>query len=260
MNNNIIWLTCTHGRVKCLQRNIRCFLDQTYEGNSIMYICNSGDPFTIIPDYMEVNIPNKKIVIDNCQSKNFQSVGDKYNYALEQIVKKFPTYTVLCSSDDDDIFMPNHLEEGDKGINKAYIEGKLAYKPQYSYFRYRDGDEVKITRNENTYEPSIFVDIDYLKLMGFDSVSIKYHQKWLDPLIIRDQILVHPLGVSTLVYNWGDNWDTYKMSGSGVDNQNNFNAHQRRSLDMGNGLVMPNPSNKNYYMEVYNYINNPNRI
>lgn len=255
---NICWLTCTHGRYTCLQRNIRCFLDQTYEGYALMFICNTGDFLKLdssLTDQLDNIQSNRKIIIHNCGKDQFKSVGEKYNYCINELRFVHPGIDVACSSDDDDIFLPDHLGEGAKGILQSSSQEKLAYKPQLSYFRYRDGDFTKIAKNENTYETSIFVDFKYLCDLKFANVSIKYHQQWLDPLIRDNKILVSSQGKSTLVYNWGDNWDTYKMSGSGVDNQNNFEAHKRRSLDMGNGILKASEDNTKYYKEIENFEN-----
>lgn len=250
--NEICWLTCTYGRVRCLERNVRCFLDQDYEGMSYMVICNSGED--LILDFFLLNslveIKNKKIFIVNCKDNQFKSVGEKYNYALRVILKKYPMVDVITSADDDDIFLPNHLTEGNKGINRAESLKMEAYKPKYSYFRHKEGGMVKVIKNENTYEPSIFVKASWVREKGFENVSIKYHQRWLNPLVESGKILVDPNGESTLIYNWADDWDIYKMSGSAYDNQNNFDAHKRQSVDMGDGFLRAGLDNSKYYKEV----------
>lgn len=72
----ILWLTCTHGRYRCLQRNLRCYLDQVTNESSVMFICNSGAPLKLPNDMI---LPaGKEIYIDNCSLMNFQSVGEKY--------------------------------------------------------------------------------------------------------------------------------------------------------------------------------------
>lgn len=256
--NKIAALCCTHGRFTCLKRVIRCFMDQTYTGPSLLFICNSGKELKFsdeLRNYIST-FSDKRIYIFNIKESDYNSVGEKYNIALQALFERFPMVDVVTSFDDDDIFLPNHLSEGNKGIEKAYSKGKLAYKPKLSYFRYRENGLHKIAQNENTYETSIFVDAKYLKERGFAPVSIRYHQQWLDLLTIENKILVDTLGESTLVYNWGDTWDTYKMSGSGIDNQNNFDAHKRRSLDMGNGILIPSSDNSSYYKEISEFESN----
>lgn len=247
----ILWLTCTHGRYKCLQRNLKCYLDQDYLGSSVMFICNSGSPLKL-DEHIELPM-YKNIHVDNCGLLNFQSVGEKYNHAIKMAMKLYPDITVVTSADDDDIFLPGHLSAGVSGMYDAALQNKFAYKPQRSYFRHRnETGDLQIALVENTLEPSIFVRESWLAQYGYQQVSIKYHQQWLDPLIDQGKILVDPKGKPTLVYNWGDNggvdsWNIYKMSGAGADTQRNFNAHKASSLDMGSGILVPNEDNAQYY-------------
>jgi len=248
----LLWLTCTHGRFKCLQRNLRCYMDQTTTEESVMFICNSGSPLKLPSDLLLPD--NKRVYVDNCSLMNFQSVGEKYQHALELAMRMYPDINIICSCDDDDIFLPDHLLEGSAGYGIARTQGALAYKPQKSYYRYRDANKkVVVTLAENTLEPSIFVAAAWVLDKGYAPVSVRYHQQWLDPLLYANKLFIDPNGISTLIYNWGDNgspdedYSIYKMSGSGQDNHNNFIAHARTSKDMGNGLLVPLEDNTQYY-------------
>jgi len=290
-NKVVAALCCTHGRYTCLQRSIRMFLDQDYEGNSLMFIANSGTPLfgweggyvifdvskqeskeseeclfltEIERQYQDGHLvskskpkeyPNKRIVIWNMPENCYSSVGEKYNLALNYMLTQMSNnwrdkIDIVTSWDDDDIFLPNHLSSGVLGMETARAKDCLAYKPRKSYYRYRDGEEVKVSLVENTLEPSIFVDVNYLKDTGYANVSIKYHQQWLDPLIAQNKIFVDNSGTPTLVYNWGDNLPIYKMSGRGIDNQMNFELHKKNQLDFGTSVIKPIPSAQVYYDEV----------
>ena len=258
----VLALCCTHGRVKALERSVRCFLDQDYDGPAVMFICNSGLPLSF-PDYSKyLKVDNKFIQILNIDKDSYSSVGEKYSIALERAMGQFPDIEVVTSWDDDDIFLPTHLSKGVEGYYDGYtlpsLYGgpKLAYKPELSYYRYRDSnDNMKIIRNENTYEPSIFVNSSWLVEKGYAPVSRKYHKQWLDPLVSEHKIYVNPYGESTLVYNWGDP-GIYKMSGSATDNRNNLDAYLRKSLDMGTGILRPAKDNSMYYKEIDWYKSN----
>ena len=243
----LLWLTCTHGRFKCLQRNLRCFLDQDTKEESVMFICNSGKPLKLADIELR---SNQRVYIDNCALMNFQSVGEKYNHAIKLAMKLYPDCTVVCHSDDDDIFLPNHLTEGYNGYIKGLTQHlSVAYKPQKSYYRYRDQNgNVVVTDAENTLEPSIFVDADYLHQQGYTvGASVSHHLHWLNPLLESNRLFIDPLGKGTLIYNWGDNWPTYKLSGAGHDTPGNYIAAQRNSNDMGNGILTPAEDNTSYY-------------
>ena len=255
----LLWLTCTHGRYRCLQRNLRCYLDQTFTGSSVMFICNSGAPLKLPAEFLSNISIQKHVYIDNCSLMNFQSVGEKYQHAITLAKKLFPKINTVTSADDDDVFIPSHLVNGVHGLNQAHLQDMRGYKPHQSYFRSRDSQGLEqISLQQNTFEPSMFIDADWILEHGYAPVSIRYHQQWLDLLLYENKLLISPEGIPTLIYNWGDNtttadsWGIYKMSGSGTDNQQNFLAHARGSRDMGTGILVPAEDNSHYYNLIKN--------
>jgi len=247
----ILWLTNTHGRYRCLQRNLRCFLDQDFKGDSVMYVCNTGTPLKLPEDFV---LPeNKKVYIDNSSMMNFLTLGQKYIHALKMAKFLYPDITVITHADDDDIFLPNHLSQGSLGINMAYSRKQLAYKPYFSYFRERDPEgNVLIRKLHNNFEPSIFINVSHVLEHLYSKASIKHHLKWLNPLLEDNQIFVNPDGVSTLIYNWGDDWQTYKLSGKQQDTLGNYQMGQVLSKDMGKGILIPSEDNSYYYKQIEN--------
>lgn len=234
----------THGRHICLERVVKCFLDQDYGGPHSLFIYSTGslyDQKIVLPELPS----NKKVILYN-EIVPFTSVGEKFSRGLDKLVELFHP-DIVTHFDDDDIFLPNHITEGVVGMHKAYAREQLAYKPKQSYFRTMEG----ITETENVLEPSIFVDTEWLKREGYNtSVSVKYHQKWLDPLTEQDLILVDTEGASTFIYNWGDAWGVFKLSGSGIDDSKNFEDHKVDSQNWGDYIIIPNEDNSNYYNEV----------
>ena len=65
----VLWLTCTHGRYRCLQRNLKCYLDQDYARESVMYVCNTGTPLKL-PENFELPA-HKRVYIDNISMLGF---------------------------------------------------------------------------------------------------------------------------------------------------------------------------------------------
>lgn len=242
----LLWLTCTHGRYKCLQRNLKCYLDQVCTEPSVMFICNSGTPLKLPEDFI---IPeNKNIYIDNCVLMNFKSVGEKYQHALKLAVTLYPQIKIVNHADDDDIFLQEHLLYGSCGMSIAFTKYMKGYKPRFSWYRYLDEkDEVCISKKENNMEPSIFVDVNHLLEHGYGNTSISQHLKWLIPLLSKNELWVDTDGVSTLIYNWGDDWGTQKLSGSGRDTVENYITCRDKSKDMGNGILIPTLDNSVYY-------------
>lgn len=238
--NKILALCCTYGRHSCLERSIRMFLDQDYEGEHIMLIFDSGkvEQTLDLPDLPS----NKQIVY--IHAGTFKSVGEKYNAAIKYWYPYHPT--IVTSWNDDDIFLPNHLSEGNKGFEKASSLGKRAYKPYNSYFR----DSKAITLVHNVLEPSIFVDESLIREIGYDNVNVQYHQKWLNPLTKQNLILVDPDGVPTLVYNWGDTTPVHKMSGTVDIGYGSYVSHIINSRDEGDGILTPIESAQSFYDEI----------
>lgn len=236
------------GRHQHVERVIKCFIDQDYKGEHTLLLYNNSP---VPQELSEIILPShKKIILINnhrdlVTQDDYQSVGDIYRDALSFV----PEDTTLVNSfDSDDVFLPNHVSEAVKAFQTKILYsnlGILAYKPQKSWFLYGD----KIERVENTLEPSIFVDYQYLKTVGFAPVSIRYHQQWLDPLISNRQILVDPEGLSTLLYNWEKNHGTYKISGLNDDTYENFKAHRKYSTDNGDRVLTPcsNKEIQHYY-------------
>ena len=221
-------LTCTYNRAKCLERTIRFYIDQDYKGESVHVIYNNA-PFPL-----KLNIPalpsNKKIILINApfnnEGQNYSSVGEIFNCALEWVNENiYPE--IITMFDDDDLFLPSHIKEGVKGMEKAYKQEMLAYKPFYSYFRTKEN----IKKVHNTMEPSIFVDFTYLHQAGFRNSVVDYNQGWIDPLKATNQLFIDKNGKETLIYDWGEEISVFKISGAG-NNKTNFINHHKNSMDV----------------------------
>lgn len=242
----VVQLTLTYNRHTLLERNIASFISQDYEGEHTMVIFNTGEPTTLI----NLDLPdNKKIILINNQKdyitgNEYNSVGDKYRDAYTHL----EGYDIIVHLDDDDFAFPNNISEGVKGMQKAYSQNKLSYKPKLSWFLYLD----KVFKAENVCEGSIFVDFNFMKSIKFPSNSVKYHDCWVHPLQL-DKMLVDSEGISTWIYDWGRYSPTYKMSGRGIDDELNYLASKANLKDFGDGILIP--LNKNLLNKIYNNIN-----
>lgn len=230
---HVIALSTTYERDTCLQRLLRSFIEQVIspEHRATLVVFNSGTPTTFPP----IELPdNKEIILinrtTNLEGQPFTSVGDKYNTAISLC----PIGDIETSMDCDDLFLPNHLQEGIEGMQRAYSEGKMAYKPKYSYFKGAKG----VSLQENVFEPSIFVDFQWVKEKGYFPNSVKFHDCWLLPLIYEGKILVDPKGKPTFAYDWSGELKVYKMSGR-PDTPENFTMSQAVQGDSGTGITIP---------------------
>lgn len=224
---DVCLLTCTYNRAACLERVIKFYIDQDFQGSSVHVIYNNA------PLPLQLNIPalppHKKIVLVNAplnqDNMPYNSVGEIFNCALQYVNDNFYP-EILTHLDDDDIYLPSHISEGVKGMRRAYKQNMLAYKPFYSYFRTSEG----ISKAHNTMEPSIFVDFTYLHQTGYKNSVVDYNQGWIDPLKASKQLFIDGQGISTLIYDWSGEIPVFKISGSHNTHQN-FVNHHANSLD-----------------------------
>jgi len=249
---NIALICCTYNRYTCLKRAIKCFLDQEIEDNkATLLIYNSSNIPIILGEFI---IPsNKKIVIvnntkDAKTGEDYTSVGAKYNDAINYAKTWLGDFDLFNSWDDDDLRLSYFIQDGIQGITKAHLQGKKAFKPKYSYFKYNGN----IGLASNVMEPSIFVDFQHIVENGFLENSVKYHDGWLLPLVEKNEILVENTR-SSFIYDWSGEIPVYKMSGRGEDTQQNFVMHKNSSVDTGNNVpILPitDEEMQRYYKEI----------
>ena len=234
-----IWaIMATCGRHHLAERSLKFFLDQHSVGKSGLLIYNNSD--VEIKD-VDVSAPHEnvnsivKLVnqhIDSQTGKRYTNLGAIYNDAIKHLPEDAK---VIIHWDDDDIFLPNHINEGLNGLQRAIYEGKKAYKPAKSWYRHAGGVELM----SNTLEPSIFVLADHIKEYGYSLTTTDQHLQWVNPLVYENQILVEDAGVPTLIYNWGDvNIPTFKTSGN-AGSPGNFDNYRKFSQDHGDRILTP---------------------
>lgn len=227
-NPRVALITATKGRHTHLERNIRFFLDQDYT-NSVHIVFNNSPVTQILSRDVD---PARTILInqhlDSTTNQPYTTLGAIYNDAILHIPADVE---VVGFMDDDDVFLPNHITEGVKGLIRG---GKTAYKPQRSFFR--SGGTVSLV--ENTLEPSIFIKREHIDKYKFSLETSAQHLQWVNPLVYNNEIYVDPEGTPTLIYCWGDNLPTFKTSGN-AGHPENFNNYADFSQDSGDGIITP---------------------
>lgn len=231
---DVTLVTCYIGRTKYIRRIIASFMAQTYKGHITLLLYNNGPSINSIAS---IHLPeNRAIVLINNHLDRETGVEYTNTGAIFRDAMSYVTSDVVNFYDSDDLFLPNHVEEGVKGWQEAKTKSCLAYKPKYSYHIYLD----RFSREENNMEPSIFVDVNYIKTTGFAPVSSSYHQQWLTPLIHSKKVYIKEDGVSTFLYDWTRGHNTYKISGAGDDSEANFQAHRRwESRELDSTILYP---------------------
>lgn len=235
-------ICATCGRHRCVERALAFFLNQDYKGDHFLLIYNNSEVEQNLPN---LSLPeNKRILLINNHinlqtGEPYSNLGDIYTDALSFIPDE---YDVFSFADDDDIFLPNHLTEGAAGLQRAFEQEKIAYKPAKSYYR----DPRGISLMSNTLEPSIFVTSKHIRNYGFSPVTTEQHLKWVNPLVSDQLIFVEEGGKATMIYNWGDSFPTFKTSGN-FHHPNNFNNYRDASRDHGDHIITPDPEASLYY-------------
>lgn len=232
-------ICCTYNRANCLERSIKCFLDQDYEGEQVLLVYNTGEPFNIIVPTLPLN---KDIICINNQidyqtKQPYTSVGAKYRDALTHIGE----VDVITSWDDDDIFLPHFNRLGIEGIQSARANGKKAYKTYWSYFR----SATTFSKETNNFEPSIFVDAAFIKEHGYLPTTVSYHDGWYKPLLEHNWLMVDKEQVPLFIYDWHPEMKIWKLSG-GPDNLANFITSQIQS-NITQSFITPLADNSRWY-------------
>lgn len=232
-----IMATC--GRHYLAERSLRFFLDQNYKEEHTLLIFNNSDVSLKLNTNLDDLDTKAVILINNHMSyvtkEPYKNLGEIYNDALISV----PSGTdVIIHWDDDDIFLPNHISEGIRGLSDAHYNinrSIQAYKPAKSYYRHPGGVELM----SNTLEPSIFVFADHIRKYKYGNTTTDQHLQWVNPLVYEQKIFVDDLGVPTLIYNWGDtDIPTFKTSGNAGHPQN-FQNYRNFSKDHGDKILTP---------------------
>lgn len=242
---NICLITCFYGRAEKVERILRFFVDQSYDDTLHLLLYNNSE----VPQTLgDIRLPENKTItlINNFKDlqtgKEYTNTGDIFRDALTFVPENT---NVVSFFDSDDCFLPSHVAEGVKGMEKALALHKVAYKPFYSYFLSANG----IEKVHNTLEPSIFINFSYIQAVGFHKTSSSYHQKWELDVKYKNLILMDPKGTPTLIYNWEKDHNTFKISGSGDDGPENLRKHREFETDFGDGTldVAPKYVAEKYY-------------
>lgn len=221
-------ITATKNRHRHIERLVRFVLNQTYQNFIHLIFNNSTNALSLDPCLDK----NKFLLINNSVStitgNSYTSLGEIYNDILKFIPEDVD---VINFMDDDDVFFPDHIEEGIRGLEKC---GKLAYKPQKSWYKTRTSLQLA----ENVMEPSIFIKKDHILKYGFSHETTAQHMQWLKPLLIGRNICSDPEGKPTYICDWSQEIPTFKTSGN-PSNPQNFKNYEEFSKDIGDGIISP---------------------
>jgi hypothetical protein len=209
-------------RFTCVRRIVAQFKAQTYP-NKELIIFNTDEEWPYKLAFEDPNI----IVVNN--GKNYQTglpYENRGQICRDAVTHATGDYFMLA--DDDDIYLPWHLQQAVDGIEAS---GKDAWKPQKSFFATKD----KLEMTQNTMEASVIVKMDRIREIGFRSDKTGFEGlSWYTKL--RDEGNLNEYNdyfVPSYCFNWGDPAEIagHKQSGD-IDNPNNFENHKEASKDV----------------------------
>ena len=212
MSEQFISCKCiTYGRVDMLEESLQSFLQQDYPSDKCEMV--------IINDY-----PLQKLIFDHPQVRiinldyTFDTIGAKENFATEQCKGD-----VICQWDDDDLAMPNHLQN----VNKFFISGSdLLHWHKAIFMNMPNISEITGVGNSGI----VYSRKGWKLVGGYPLENAGYDMTFVINIKTKSKNIVFvepPDNEASWVYCWGGRG--YHMSGQGTDTLDRPNVIQRHS-------------------------------
>lgn len=253
MENKKVSFVCTsYRRFYCVKRIVAQYKAQTYK-NIELIIFNTDEEHPYELGFDDDNIIVVNNGVDYETKLPYTNRGDICRDAVSHATGDF-----FMLADDDDIYLPWHIEQAVNGIEEL---GKDAWKPEQSFFATQD----KLEMCRNTLEASVIVKMDRIREIGFRSDLTGYEGlSWYTKLRDEKQLDENNKKfLSSYCFNWGDSSEVagHKQSGD-IDNPENFNNHKKSSGDFANETLLPlsiEELNKTY-KPYYDFIKNNKKL
>jgi len=220
----VSFVCTTFRREYCVNRIISQYWAQTYP-NKELIIFNTDEEYPFRMAFEEPSITIVNNGKDMVTNVNYTNRGDICRDAVS-----YASGDYFMLADDDDIYLPWHLEQAVNGIEEL---GTDAWKPQKSLF----AAPGRIELAQNTMEASVIVKMDRIREIGFRSDLTGYEGlSWYTRLRDEKQLDEYNTKfVPSYCFNWSDPSEMagHKQSGD-IDNPNNFDNHKEASLDRAN--------------------------
>lgn len=213
----------TYGRFRCVERSIKMWLEQDYEGPSelIVYSTDDRHPLVLDSTLLGKNITVINNNIDLETHLPYTNVG-----AVRRDSLRVATGEYVIIWDDDDLWLNANIRQCVDGILRH--PDCLAWKPARSLFEQPD----RIVPVGNTLEASFIIDTLFLRDIGFKPTNGSEHLKWVEAIQYTPQMIVDDNSVGLYCYRWNDpDIAPHKQSGDGVDDPTNFERHKLGSTD-----------------------------
>ena len=205
----------TYGRFGLACEALACFLQQTELSSATLLIYNQH-PTPLYFDHPQVRVvnePGRDVALRHIRQR-MHELAD-------------PSADLLHWWDDDDLYLPWHLEDC---LN--HIGDNLAWKPASSWFL----NNGQYSRHVNTFEGSWIFRAEYLRAAPIDT-----HPDYSDHPVIRqtleaDMLATTEFGDNTsYIYRWttdAEHISVYPGSGSAEEQVANIAAYRKRCNDI----------------------------
>ena len=244
----VSFICTTYRRFYCVRRILAQFYAQTYPHKELI-IFNTDMEF---PYEMLVNVSNVIIVNNDKDYQTGLPYKNRGQICRDAVSHASGDYFMLA--DDDDIYLPYHIEQAVNGIKE---NGKDAWKPEKSLFATRE--ELKLV--QNTLEASVIVKMNRIKEIGFRSDITGYEGlSWYTQLRDEGELDENNVFyVPSYCFNWSDPTEVagHKQSGD-IDNPDNFDNHKEQSKDIAKEKLTSITQQELdiEYSKYYEFINN----
>jgi glycosyltransferase involved in cell wall biosynthesis len=224
----VTFLCTSYRRFHCVKRIVAQYHAQTYP-NKELIIFNTDEEFPYELGFEDDTI---KVINNGIDYETGLPYTNRGQICRDAVTHATGDYFMLA--DDDDIYLPFHIQQAVDGIEE---NGKDAWKPQKSMFANREGIHLVM----NTMEASVIVKMDRIREIGFRSDLTGYEGlSWYTRL--RDEKQLDEWNskyVASYCFNWSDPAEIagHKQSGD-INNPDNFENHKNASGDVANSPLV----------------------
>ena len=246
--NKISFVCTTYRRFFCVERIILQFLEQTYKDSELIIFNTDVEyPFEMGFEHPRIFVYNNNI--NYLTGEPYTNRGDICRDAVSHAKGDY-----FMLADDDDIYLPWHLQQAFDGITE---NGNDSWKPEKSFFATKE----KVELSMNTMEASVIVKMNRIKEIGFRSDITGYEGlSWYTKLRDEGQLDEHNKKyIPSYCFNWSDPSSIagHKQSGD-INNPDNFENHKTHSGDYATRplYIAPRFYLTEVYSRFYEYIKN----
>lgn len=246
LSGKVSFVCTTFGRFTCVERIVAQYHAQNYQNKElIIFNTDIEHPYILGFDDDSIIIVNN--ALDYQTGKPYENRGQ---ICRDAVTHATGDYFMLA--DDDDIYLPWHMEQAVDGIKE---NGKDAWKPEMSFFATQT--ELKLVKN--TLEASVIVKMNRIKEIRFRSDITGYEGlSWYTKLRDEKELDENNKNyIPSYCFNWSDPAEVagHKQSGN-IGSIDNFENHKKASTDYAKRPLekMSQEKLKQVYLKYYDWL------